>query len=167
MKYTLLALLATQPAHGYELKQAFDELFGAVQPPLNAGQIYTTLGRLERDELVSDSVVEQTDRPDKRVYQLTAKGRAALEEWIIEPVSGASWKDEFFTKLVLARTQNIAAPAALIARQRQEYLQTLRHLSQLAAQQRHNLVAALMIEGAILHLEADLKWLDRCEQALT
>ena len=52
MRFPLLALLATGPAHGYELKAQLEQRFGTVLPPLNAGQIYTTLGRLQRDGLV-------------------------------------------------------------------------------------------------------------------
>ena len=71
MRFPLLALLANGPAHGYELKQAMEQQFGSVLPPLNAGQIYTTLSRLERDNLVQDDAVEQNGRPNKRVYNLT------------------------------------------------------------------------------------------------
>ncbi len=166
MKYALLALLAQSPAHGYELKQAFEDLFGGVQPPLNAGQIYTTLSRLERDGLVEDYVVEQEDRPDKRVYQLTADGRSAVRAWIVKPITGTRLKDEFFTKLVLARAASIADPCELIERQRHAYLQSMRDLNDLLMKNSHNPTAALLIEGAILHIEADLKWLDRCEAIL-
>ena len=69
MKYAFLALLANEPAHGYELKQAFESTFGSVWPELNAGQIYTTLGRLERDGLVESCQVEQGSRPNKRVHE--------------------------------------------------------------------------------------------------
>ena len=64
-----------RPAHGYELKQALEQRFGAVLPPLNAGQIYTTLSRLERDGLVDDDAVAQNGRPNKRVYRLTEAGQ--------------------------------------------------------------------------------------------
>ena len=165
MKFALLALLAKAPAHGYELKQAYEDLFGAVLPPLNAGQIYTTLGRLERDKLVSDHFVEQDDRPDKRVYQLTEKGHTALHQWIGKVSTGAHLKDDFFSKLILARTAEIADQHQLIEQQRDEYLQQMHRLNE---EMRHqdNSVAILLIEGAILHLQADLKWLDRCQEEL-
>ena len=70
------------PAHGYELKQALEQRFGAVLPPLNAGQIYTTLSRLERDGLVDDDAVAQNGRPNKRVYRLTDAGQAELRSWV-------------------------------------------------------------------------------------
>nr|BFE87074.1 hypothetical protein GCM10020093_096750 [Planobispora longispora] len=71
----LLALLAKEPAHGYELKQALEQIFGSAYPSPNIGQIYVTLGRLEKDGLVRAVDVEQTNRPNKKVYYLTAAGR--------------------------------------------------------------------------------------------
>src|SRR5215208_6065583 len=121
MRNAFLALLARALAHGYELKHAFEAAVGGVWPPLNAGQIYTTLGRLERDGLVQSAHVAQAHRPDKRVYELTAAGKAALEEWIDAPVEGPSLKDEFFMKLVLAQTAGLNSahdPVTLIDRQR-------------------------------------------------
>ena len=168
MRYPFLALLAVGPAHGYELRQAFEERFGGLLPPINAGQIYTTLGRLERDGLVSADDVAQNGRPNKRVYELTADGRAALAEWVAAPAPGARLKDEFFIKLVLAGLAGVADPKALIERQRREYLQSLRDLDRLAAE-RHggdDPTAELLIEGAALHLQADLQWLDLCDQRL-
>lgn len=176
MRNTLLALLAEGTAHGYELKQAVEQTFGDAWPPLNIGQIYTTLGRLERDGLVASAHVAQAGRPDKRVYELTDAGREEVRRWLEESVAGPRFKDEFFTKLVLARLPGVAAlnggtdAQALIARQRRDYLQSLRDLNGLLLRQRNGgdqPSAALLIEGAILHLEADLKWLDVCEQRLT
>src|SRR3954447_18490752 len=166
MRLPLLALLANGPAHGYELKQALEQKFQSVLPPLNAGQIYTTLQRLERDQLVQDDAVEQNGRPNKRVYRLTQKGHQELESWVKDATPQTRLKDDFFIKLVLARAAGIADPFELIARQRAAYLQALRELDDVAANANGDATAALLIEGAALHLEADLKWLDLCEQQM-
>ena len=168
MRYAFLALLARQPAHGYELKQAFENAFGPLWPPLNAGQIYTTLARLERDGLVQGHDVPQEGRPDKRVYELTPQGRQALQVWMAESTTGPRLKDEFFMKVILARLSGVGEPAALIERQLRQYLQSLRDLDNLAASlpPDGDPAAALFIEGAILRLQADLKWLDLCEERL-
>ena len=163
MRFPLLALLAGGPAHGYELKQAMEQQFGSVLPPLNAGQIYTTLSRLERDGLVDDDPVAQNGRPNKRVYQLTEAGRTELRGWVADATPAARLKDDFFVKLVLARAAGIADPLELIDRQRAAYLQALRELDDVAT---GDDVSALLVEGAALHLEADLKWLDLCEQRM-
>jgi DNA-binding PadR family transcriptional regulator len=166
MRFPLLALLATGPAHGYELKTQLEQRFGAVLPPLNAGQIYTTLSRLERDGLVDDDAVAQNGRPNKRVYRLTERGQSELEGWVADSTPQTRLKDDFFIKLVLARAAGIADPVELIDRQRTAYLQALRDLDDVAAQAGGDEIAALLVEGAALHLEADLKWLDRCEEQL-
>jgi DNA-binding PadR family transcriptional regulator len=167
MRFPLLALLANGPAHGYELKQALEQRFGAVLPPLNAGQVYTTLARLQRDGLVDDDAVAQNGRPNKRVYRLTSDGQAELDRWIEDATPSPRLKDDFFIKLVLARAAGIADPLALIDRQRGAYLQALRELDDIAAQANGDSTAALLVEGAALHLEADLKWLDLCERRMT
>ena len=167
MRYPILALLNGAPAHGYELKQALEQRFGSVLPPLNGGQIYTTLQRLERDGLVEGDRVAQADRPNKRVYRLTDAGRAALRAWVDEPAAGTRLKDEFFIKLVLAEPSGLADPLVLIDRQRRTYLQSLRDLDRLLADGSADGPGRLLVEGAALHLEADLRWLALCEERLT
>jgi DNA-binding PadR family transcriptional regulator len=172
MRNVFLALLTRAPAHGYELKQAFESAVGGVWPPLNAGQIYTTLGRLERDGLVHGAHVEQAHKPDKKVYELTDEGRAELEAWLDSAIEGPRLKDEFFLKLVLARAGGLNSrhdPAVMIERQRRRYLQEMRDLSAIstAAAADGNRTALLLAEGALLHVDADLKWLELCEAELT
>jgi DNA-binding PadR family transcriptional regulator len=166
VRHAVLALLADRPAHGYEIKRGLEERFGSVVAPLNAGQVYTTLQRLQRDELVADDAVAQSGRPDKRVYRLTDAGRQALEEWLGVPSAPTRLRDDFFMKLVFAQSLGLADPAALIARQREAYLRSLGELERVLADGGADGTTALVVEGAALHLEADLKWLDRCEEVL-
>lgn len=167
MRHAFLALLAERPAHGYELKQALEEAFGDLLPPLNAGQVYTTLARLERDGLVRGDDVPQDTR-NKRVYALTDDGAKSLEAWADAGSPTVKLKDEFFMKLVLAARTGFGDPRTLVERRRRECLQALRDLDDVAARRNGPLDAAaeLLVEGAALHLEADLKWLDRCERQL-
>ncbi len=167
MKYPILALLASAPAHGYELKQRFEGRFGSVWPPINIGQIYTTLQRLERDGLVCGQEVERQGRLARHVFEITSSGRKALDSWLNDPATEPRVRDEFFMKLVLARAAGFGDPMARLERQRQAFLQELRDLNELASQQGSAAtVADLLIRGAALHLEADLKWLDLCEERL-
>ena len=167
MKYLFLALLSEAPTHGYDLLQTYESLFAVVLPSMNAGQIYTTLARLERDGLVQKHEVEQEGKPDKRVYALTEAGRQALVTWFDEPISGPRIKDNFYLKLVGARVSGMVEPRALIRNQRGRYLQSLHDLNSLALQGeiRMDQAKLLLIQGAILHLKADLEWLDLCEEA--
>src|SRR3954454_2631976 len=157
MRHAVLALLAEEPAHGYEIKRGLEERFGTVVAPLNAGQVYTTLQRLQRDALVADDAVAQSGRPDKRVYRLTDAGRRALEEWLGAASAPTRLRDDFFMKLVLAHAVGLADPAELISRQRAVYLRALADLERVLASGGENATTALVVEGAALHVEADLK----------
>jgi DNA-binding PadR family transcriptional regulator len=165
MRELFLALLAGDSGHGYELKQALEQEFGTLLPALNAGQIYSTLARLERDRLVRGRSVAGDSR-GKRVYELTDAGRAVLAAWIEKPVPGTRLKDEFFMKLVVVASAGLAEPKAVIDGQRREYLQSLRDLDAHLAADGESVAAELLVEGAVLHLRADLEWLDLIEQRL-
>ena len=165
MRELFLTLLTGRSAYGYELRQTLEREFGDLLPAMNAGQIYTTLARLERDGLI----VGQDDLSDsrgKRVYTLTDAGRAALSEWIETPVPGTRLKDEFFMKFVVLASARLAEPKQLLEGQRREYLQSLRDLNALLEANGRGPAAELLVEGAILHLKADLEWLELIEERL-
>ncbi|GAA4505175.1 PadR family transcriptional regulator [Actinoallomurus oryzae] len=168
MRSVLLALLAKESAHGYELKQALEQTFGPAYPSPNIGQIYVTLGRLEKDGLVRGEDVTQSNRPNKRVYELTPAGREAVAEWLDARSEGPRLRSEFFTKLALVPLTGAADRMTLINRQRRHCLNLMRGLSQPGQPaQGGNPIASLLVEGARLHLQADLEWLERCQEALT
>ncbi|MGW7056571.1 PadR family transcriptional regulator [Streptomyces sp. NPDC054887] len=167
MRLPLLALLARGPAHGYELKQGLEQLLGAAYPQPNVGQIYVTLGRLEKSGLIEGEEIAQSARPNKKIYRLTDAGREALHVWFEDPTDEPRVRDEFFMKLALAPASGMADQITLINKQRRQYLNTLRDLSKLAAaEDRDNRISQLLIEGAMLHLQADLDWLERCQEEL-
>ncbi len=170
MKNLLLALLAPGPAHGYDLKRAYDALVASVWPPENIGQVYTTLSRLERDGLVAKTHVEQDDRPDKKVVELTELGRKELEAWLREPSEPPPVKSDMVLRLLAARLTGIVEPAELIAAQRERLLRALRELDEFArgleAGGDDGPVPHLLTEGSALHVDAELRWLERCEERL-
>src|SRR4029453_1487071 len=124
MRELILALVGGERTHGYELKQSLEQEFGDLLPALNAGRIYVALGRLERDGLVVGHAVPGDSR-GKRVYELTDAGREALAAWIEQPVSSRRLKDEFFMKLVVLASAQLAEPGQLLEAHRPEYLQPL------------------------------------------
>ena len=130
MKELVLALLSDERAHGYELRQSLHQEFGDLLPALNAGQIYVTLGRLERDGLVVGHPVPGDGRR-KREYELTDAGRAALAAWVDTPIPATRLKDEFFMKFVVLASARLAEPRQLLNGQRREYMQSLRDLNAL------------------------------------
>jgi len=167
VRLPLLALLAKEPAHGYDLKVQLERIFGQAYPAPNVGQIYITLQRLERDGLVHSQDVVQMARPNKRVYELTPAGRDALAAWVETPSDGPRNRDDVFMKLALGPLSGAADRMSVLNRQRRHYLQMMRGLSALAAQtEASEPIPRLLIEGAMLHLQADLDWLERCQEEL-
>lgn len=166
LRYALLGLLAGAPSHGYELKAAFERLLGGTWS-LNIGQVYSTMARLERDGLVAASVVPQDGLPDRKVYTLTEDGHRELKEWLATPVSEPiRLRDELLVKVLVGGVSDGADRLALIWAQRERHLQALAHLTRLAADPSVDESTALLIEKATLEVEADLTWLDRCEERI-
>ncbi|MFI1441721.1 PadR family transcriptional regulator [Streptomyces fructofermentans] len=167
MRLPLLALLARGPAHGYELKQDLEQLLGSAYPQPNVGQIYVTLNRLQKQGLIEGEDIAQSSRPNKKVYHLTEAGQEELRTWFDQTEDEPRVRDEFFMKLALAPQSGLADQITLINKQRRQYLNSMRNLSKLtAAEDRDNRIAQLLIEGAMLHLQADLDWLERCQEEL-
>jgi DNA-binding PadR family transcriptional regulator len=171
IKHVLLALLAEEPTHGYELKRQFDETVGKLWPVQQA-QIYNNLRLLEKDRLIElDTRVEQENLPDRKNFRLTSAGQQELAEWVQSPVrTSRQLKDDFYLKLATLATvlDQPDALAELIWRQREVYLLHLRELERalVEAEAQNDPVTASLLDGAILHAEADLAWLDRCETRL-
>lgn len=160
LKFATLGLLTEEPLHGYQVKQRFEALLGGTWE-VNIGQVYSTLQRLERDDLI-EPVGNRGDR-GKQAYQLTEHGRRVLEEWLAQPEKEPQeLRQDLFVKLLLIRRLANGNLQRLLIGQRRVYLQRLHDLTDLERRVRQegrdDLV--LLIMGAILHTEADIKWLD-------
>jgi DNA-binding PadR family transcriptional regulator len=165
LKFVLLGLLDAEPRYGYELKAVFEQFLGGTWP-LNIGQVYTVLARLEREGLVECQVVPQDLLPDRKVYALTDAGRLELRAWADRPDTGpVSLRDPFFLKIAV-RSLNGEGSRELINRQREQHLSSLADLGRLQLEANLHPATGLLLEGAMLRLEADLKWLDTCEDRL-
>jgi DNA-binding PadR family transcriptional regulator len=160
LKYGVMGLLAEESLHGYEVKNRFEAMLGGTWE-VNIGQIYTTLQRLERDGLVRP-IGERGDR-GKLAYELTEQGRDALETWLAQPESGPQeLREEIYVKLLLAARVANGDLGPLLSRQKRAYLQRLRDLNRLGDRARKDgrTDLARLVRGALLHTEADLKWID-------
>jgi DNA-binding PadR family transcriptional regulator len=161
----VLALLAKEPSHGYELRARLRHALGPLGETLNDGHVYVTLTRLEKAGLVT---VEQSDgpgdRPERKVYALTAEGQRRVAEWVAE----VSWPKpdlaEFHLKLVAAATAGLADPLSVVDAQRRELLRRLRDAQRAAMAEPDDSDAWLLLEGVVLRLQADLHWLEACER---
>jgi DNA-binding PadR family transcriptional regulator len=160
LKFGVLGLLSEEPLHGYEVKSRFEAMLGGSWE-VNIGQVYATLQRLERDGMV-EAVGERGDR-GRLAYRLSDEGRAALDDWLAEPDLGPQQlRDEIYVKLLLAGRLADGNLASLLTRQKRAYLQRLRDLNRLEerAHQEGRHDVARLVRGALLHTEADLKWVD-------
>ena len=162
VREVLLALLARESSHGYQLRARLALALGPLARALNDGQVYVTLGRLEKAGLLSSRRVGQTDRPDRKVYELTPAGRDQVEEWLRDTSWRKSAPAEFHLKLVAAAAAGLADPIGIVDRQRRELLIALGQAQRAALAEPNGSVAALLLEGVVLRLQADLRWLEAC-----
>jgi DNA-binding PadR family transcriptional regulator len=158
----LLALLAADPAHGYQLRARLALALGPLAGALNDGQVYVTLSRLEKSGLVTSTRVGQTDRPDRKVYTLTEAGRDRVGTWLEDTSWPKPAPAEFHLKLVAAAAAGLADPVGIVDRQRRELLIGLGEAQRAALAEPDGSVAALLLEGVVLRLQADLQWLEAC-----
>ena len=162
----VLALLAKEPSYGYELRARLGQALGPLGGAINAGQIYVTLGRLEKAGLVScERSSGLADRPDRKVYELSPAGQQRVADWLTE----VSWPKpdlaEFHLKLVAAAAAGLADPISIVDAQRRELLRRLRDAQRAAMAEPDRSDAALLLEGLVLRMQADLRWLEACEQS--
>lgn len=162
MRDIVLALLAKEPSHGYELRARLQAALGPLGDTLNAGQVYVTLTRLEKSGLVSVEHVGQAVRPDRKVYALTAPGHEHVRAWLADVTWGR--QTDFHLKLIAAAAAGLAEPLDIIDLQRRELLRLLADAQRAGLAEDTGSPAALLLDGVALRLEADLRWLDACAQ---
>lgn len=156
--HALLSFLEDEPRHGYDLKQAYDSLF-AVGRPVQFGQIYSTLSRLERDGHIRLAGHEPGQGPDRKRYEITASGVDELQRWLAEPTPPEpNLQRTLFVKTVLAVATGRDAEAYLDA-QHGAHVARMRELTAVKAQA--DLATALLADFALFHLEADLRWIEQ------
>jgi DNA-binding PadR family transcriptional regulator len=167
VKQALLALLEQGPMYGYQLRSEFEQRTGATWP-LNVGQVYTTLTRLERDGLVEGT---GADDQGHVMYRVTDSGRDEVSAWFTTPVPRTQPpRDELAIKLALAVTVPGVDVGALIQRQRTATMQALQDYTRLkrggrAAEpvETADLAWSLVLDSLVFAAEAEIRWLDHCE----
>ena len=167
-----LALLLSGPRHGYDIKRAHDAWFPA-ERPLAFGQVYATLGRLVRDGLAEVVGTHSEGGPERTVYAVTDLGRERLTAWLGEPAPPAGVTgEEIIRKTVVAlhATASGADAERVLSGQRVAHLRRMRELqrrpAQREAEQDTDLAVHLADRHALLHLDADLRWLEEAVEAL-
>jgi DNA-binding PadR family transcriptional regulator len=160
LRYGVLGLLSEQPLHGYQVRSRFEDMLGGAWD-VNIGQVYSTLQRLEREGMVR-AVGVRGDR-GRLVYDLADLGRSELGSWLARPDSGPQQlRQEVYVKLLLAARVANGGLHELLSKQKRAYLQRLRDIASLEERARSEGKddLALLLRGALLHTEADLKLID-------
>ena len=167
VRHGLLALLERGTRYGYQLRAEFERTTGGTWP-LNIGQVYTTLARLERDGLVR--ALPESDG-GQRPYEITPGGRAELALWFASPIErGDRPRDELAIKLALALTTPGVDVRGVVQTQRTATMRTLQELTRLKAagdpDSGGDLAWRLVLESMVFQAEAEVRWLDHCEASL-
>jgi DNA-binding PadR family transcriptional regulator len=158
--HVLLGLLAGGPRHGYDLKRAHDDRLPRAKP-LAYGQVYATLGRLERDGLVTEAGQDREGGPDRTSYEITDDGRQHLDAWLSAVDPPAPYvTSELFSKVVVALLAADAGRARdYLAAQRAAHMSRMRELTTAKTEPGASVGDVVAADYAIGHLEADLRWL--------
>jgi DNA-binding PadR family transcriptional regulator len=163
VRHGLLALLAEGPSYGYQLRTRLESRTGGTWP-LNIGQVYTTLSRLERDGLVA--AAGQGGEPGQSTYRITDAGRATVTDWFGSPVErSAPVRDELAIKLALAVGSPMADVRQLVQAQRSATMRAMQELTRLKARADADgdLAWTLVLDALVFQAEAEIRWLDHCE----
>ena len=153
----VLALLRNGPAHGYDVKRDHDAWFPDARP-LAFGQVYATLGRLERGGFVQILETRTEGGPERTVYALTDSGYRQLSEWLAQPAGSASSSADEIVRKTVAALRTGHDPGEFLARQRAAHLRRMRELT--AQPPEGDSAARLARDHVIAHLDADLRWLE-------
>ena len=172
VRQSLLAILNQGPCYGYQLRAEFDRRTGSTWP-LNVGQIYNTLERLERDGLVSKASAEETaDAEAHNTFAITDAGRREVAHWLDSPVvRTTATRDELAIKLAIAVTLPGVDIAHVIQVQRTATFLTLQELTRTKnttdnPESAEQLAWLLVVDSLIFAAEAEARWLDHCENRL-
>jgi DNA-binding PadR family transcriptional regulator len=155
LPHSLLALLANRPMIGQHLKDAFEAQTGAVWP-LNTGQIYTTLARLERD-----GFVEQRTEDSGAQYELTEAGRGELEQWLRSPGTDRTPpRSELVMKVMVSAVVPGVDRTEIVQTHRRDAIETMQALTRVKASALDDLALVLVTDAELFRLEAIVRWLD-------
>jgi DNA-binding PadR family transcriptional regulator len=164
VRYALLALLSEGPKYGLQLRQQFEARTGEVWP-LNIGQVYTTLQRLERDGLVESDDTEM-DGPQKG-FRITDGGRGELQDWLRTPPDDAvPPRDELVIKVLIALgVPGVDVPEVLQIH-RHRLVELMQRYTRLKEDELEDVSVALVVDAEIFRLDALIRWLDAADSRL-
>ena len=165
IRHALLALLSAGPKYGLQLRQEFEAGTGEIWP-LNVGQVYTTLQRLERDGFVQSD--DERDEGPKKAYRITSDGEQELRRWLRTPPDvTAPPRDELVIKVLVALHVPGVDVNELLQVHRRQLVEVMQRYTRLKEHAADNEVgAALVIDAELFRTDAVVRWLDAAEARL-
>jgi len=162
VRHALLALLAEGPKYGLQLREEFEARTGEVWP-LNVGQVYTTLQRLERDGLAeSDDAEDGREKTPQKAFRITADGEAELAGWLRTPPDmTAPPRDELVMKVLVAMRVPGTDVHEVIQVHRRYLVELMQQWTRIKeAEAESDLSLALVVDSELFRLDAVIRWLD-------
>ena len=163
VRHALLALLSEGPKYGLQLRHEFEARTGEVWP-LNVGQVYQTLQRLERDGLVAAEDADAEEGP-QRGYAITAEGADELAEWLSTPPDIVQPpRDELLIKVLVATEVPGVDVHEVVQVHRRHLIQVMQEYTSIKADAPEDDVAlALVVDAELFRIEAAVRWLDAAD----
>jgi DNA-binding PadR family transcriptional regulator len=163
VRHALLALLSEGPKYGLQLRQDFEARTGEVWP-LNVGQVYSTLQRLERDSLVESD--DDVDGP-QRGYRITPTGEEELHTWLRTPSGAVPPRDELVIKVMVALAVPGVDVAELVQVHRRHLVELMQRYTRLKEDVGdHEVAVALVMDAEIYRIDGLIRWLDSADARL-
>ncbi|HEX3492112.1 MAG TPA: PadR family transcriptional regulator [Streptosporangiaceae bacterium] len=163
VRHALLALLSEGPKYGLRLREEFEAGTGEVWP-LNIGQVYTTLQRLERDGLIESDGDDERDSPQKR-FKITAEGEDELAAWLRTPPDMSSPpRDELVIKVLVALRVPGTDVREVIQAHRRYLVELMQQWTRIKdADAGRDLALGLAVDAELYRLDAVVRWLDAAD----
>jgi DNA-binding PadR family transcriptional regulator len=165
VRHALLALLSEGPKYGLQLRQEFEHRTGEVWP-LNVGQVYTTLQRLERDGLIESDDDGEEAGPQKS-FRLTSEGATELDTWLRTPSElGAPPRDELVIKVLVAIQVPGVEVAEIIQTHRRHVVEQMQQWTRIKRDGGGDLSLSLVLDAELFRLDSVIRWLDAADSRL-
>jgi DNA-binding PadR family transcriptional regulator len=165
VRHALLGLLSEGPKYGLQLRQEFESRTGEVWP-LNVGQVYTTLQRLERDGLVESDDAGEDER--QKGFRITPAGKEELASWLRTPVDVSSPpRDELVIKVLVGLQVPGVDVRDVIQVHRRYLVELMQQWTRIKEEEaRYDLSLALVVDAELFRLDSVIRWLDTADGRL-
>jgi DNA-binding PadR family transcriptional regulator len=165
VRHALLALVSEGPKYGLQLRQEFEERTGEVWP-LNVGQVYQTLQRLERDGLIQSD--DESEEGPQKLFRITAEGAEELAAWLRTPPDlSAPPRDDLVIKVLIAMRLPGVDVRDVIQAHRRHLVEQMQQWTRIKGEAAPDDVSlGLVVDAQLFRLDSVIRWLDAADGRL-